>query len=98
MEKTTAVNPNLDLSHDRIASNELVMTHKLISGMLGVHREGVTLVAGKLQAAGLIQYQRGIIQVLDRKRLEEQVCECYPVVRPEFERLLGLGEFIHQIN
>ena len=77
------------LSLDRVSTNHLVMTHKLISDMLGVRRVGVTVAAGKLQRAGLIEYRRGSIKVLDRKGLEAQVCECYPVVRREFAQLLG---------
>jgi CRP-like cAMP-binding protein len=76
------------MSLDRLQSNELIMTHELIGNMLGVRREGVTEAAGKLQAAGVIQYSRGHIRVLDRPRLEHMVCECYGVVRKEFERLL----------
>ncbi|MFZ2404476.1 MAG: Crp/Fnr family transcriptional regulator [Methylobacter sp.] len=76
------------LSIDRLASNELTMTQELIANMLGVRREGVTEAAGKLQRAGLIDYSRGRITVLDRPGLEERVCECYQVVKTEFERLL----------
>ncbi|MDV6342615.1 Crp/Fnr family transcriptional regulator [Nitrosomonas sp. Is35] len=76
------------LSLDRLSTNELVMTQELIANMLGVRREGVTEAAGKLQQAGLIQYSRGHITVLDRQGLEERVCECYQVVKKEFERLL----------
>jgi CRP-like cAMP-binding protein len=76
------------LSLDRLASNELSMTQELIANMLGVRREGVTEAAGKLQNAGLIQYRRGRITVLDRKGLEARACECYHVVRAEFDRLL----------
>jgi CRP-like cAMP-binding protein len=76
------------LSLDRLPSNELKMTQELIANMLGVRREGVTEAAGKLQAAGLIHYQRGTIIVLDRPRLERRVCECYGVVKKEFDRLL----------
>lgn len=76
------------LSLDRAPGDELVMTHKLISAMLGVRRVGVTVAAGKLQDAGLIQYTRGTIKVLDRGGLEDLVCECYPVVRKEFSQLL----------
>jgi Mn-dependent DtxR family transcriptional regulator len=65
------------------------MTQGLIANMLGVRREGVTEAAGKLQAAGLIQYSRGKITVLDRARLEERVCECYAVVKLESDRLLA---------
>src|SRR6476659_8301098 len=76
------------LSLDRLAGNELVMTQELIANMLGVRREGVTEAAGKLQAEGLIKYSRGRITVLDRVRLEDRVCECYAVVKKEYDRLL----------
>jgi CRP-like cAMP-binding protein len=76
------------LSLDRLASNELSMTQELIANMLGVRREGVTEAAGKLQDAGLIRYHRGRITVLDRPRLEARSCECYQVVKMEFDRLL----------
>jgi len=76
------------LSMDRLPGNELHMTQELIANMLGVRREGVTEAAGKLQAAGLIHYSRGKITVLDRKRIEERACECYGVVKKEFDRLL----------
>ena len=76
------------LSLDRLASNELTMTQELIANMLGVRREGVTEAAGKLQDDGLIRYQRGRITVLDRQRLEARSCECYQVVKTEFDRLL----------
>jgi CRP-like cAMP-binding protein len=78
------------LSLDRLPSNELSMTQELIANMLGVRREGVTEAAGKLQAAGLIHYSRGKITVLDRARLETQVCECYAVVKREYDRLLPM--------
>ena len=73
---------------DRLASREVLMTQELIANMLGVRREGVTEAAGKLQAEGLIEYRRGRIRVLDRPRLEERVCECYAVVKREYDRLL----------
>jgi CRP-like cAMP-binding protein len=76
------------LSLDRLPSNELDMTQELIANMLGVRREGVTEAAGRLQSAGLIKYRRGHITVLDRPGLEARVCECYEVVRREFQRLL----------
>jgi CRP-like cAMP-binding protein len=76
------------LSMDRLPSNQLTMTQELIANMLGVRREGVTEAAGKLQSAGLIHYSRGHITVLDRPRLEARVCECYQVVKTEFDRLL----------
>ena len=76
------------LSLDRLEGSELVMTQELIANMLGVRREGVTECARKLQAAGLIKYSRGKIAVLDRPGLEQRTCECYAVVRREYERLL----------
>jgi CRP-like cAMP-binding protein len=76
------------LSLDRLATNELTMTQELIANMLGVRREGVTEAAGKLQALGLIRYSRGRITILDRAGLEAQVCECYAVVKMEYDRLL----------
>ncbi|MDR3446716.1 MULTISPECIES: Crp/Fnr family transcriptional regulator [unclassified Dyella] len=76
------------LSLDRLHSKELVMTQELIANMLGVRREGVTEAAGNLQQAGLIRYQRGHITVLDRAGLEKRTCECYAVVKKEYDRLL----------
>ncbi len=76
------------LSLDRLDSNELSMTQELIANMLGVRREGVTEAAGALQKNGLIRYSRGKITVLDRPRLEARCCECYQVVKTEFDRLL----------
>ena len=76
------------LSLDRLPANELVMTQELIANMLGVRREGVTEAAGRLQADGLIEYSRGRIRVLDREHLEARVCECYAVVKTEYDRLL----------
>lgn len=77
------------LSHDRVKADELIMTQELIADMLGVRREGVTVAAGRLQDSGAISYVRGHIKILDRKKLEETVCECYRVVKDEFDRLLG---------
>jgi Mn-dependent DtxR family transcriptional regulator len=76
------------LSLDRLHGNELVMTQELIANMLGVRREGVTEGALKLQRAGLIRYSRGHITVLDRAGLESRSCECYAVVKKEYDRLL----------
>ncbi len=76
------------LTLDRMPTNELIMTQELVASMLGVRREGVTEAAGKLQEAGLIRYRRGHITVVERSGLESQVCECYAVVRKEFDRLL----------
>jgi len=77
------------LSLDRLPSDELTMTQELIANMLGVRREGVTEAAGKLRAAGIIDYSRGHIKVKDRRKLEQHVCECYAVVKKEFDRLLS---------
>ena len=76
------------LSMDRLSGNELTMTQELIANMLGVRREGVTEGAVKLQRAGLIRYSRGHITMLDRKGLETRSCECYAVVKKEYDRLL----------
>ena len=74
---------------DRVSSRELVITQELIASMLGVRREGVTEAAGKLQRAGFISYRRGHIAVIDRSGLETHACECYGVVKKEFNRLLS---------
>jgi len=79
------------LSHDRLDSDKLVMTHDLISNMLGVRREGVTLAAQKLAKRKLITNKRGTMTVIDRQGLEAAVCECYKVVNDEYNRLLGRG-------
>lgn len=76
------------LSLDRLTSNELIMTQELIANMLGVRREGVTEAALKVQKAGFIKYSRGHITILDRKGLENRTCECYAVVKAEYDRLL----------
>ncbi len=76
------------LSLDRLQGNDLVMTQELIANMLGVRREGVTEAALKLQKVGLIRYARGHISVLDRAGLEQRTCECYAVVKKEYDRLL----------
>ena len=76
------------LSADRLATNELRMTQELIANMLGVRREGVTEAAGKLQEDGLIEYSRGRITIISRPKLEQRVCECYEVVKTEYDRLL----------
>src|ERR1044071_8137568 len=77
------------LSRDRLHTDELVMTQELIANMLGVRREGVTHAAGRLQENGLISYVRGRITILDRSGLEATVCECYRVVKDEYDRLLA---------
>ena len=76
------------LSLDRLHGTDLIMTQELISNMLGVRREGVTEAAMQLQAAGIIRYTRGKISVLDRPGLERRTCECYAVVKKEYDRLL----------
>lgn len=77
------------LSYDRLHSDKLVMTHNLIANMLGVRREGITVAARQLQQRGIISYVRGTITLLDRPGLEATVCECYRVVKREYDRLLG---------
>lgn len=79
------------LCHDRVKSDKLEMTQELIATMLGGRRESVTVAAGRLQDSGLIHYARGHITILDRKGLEDTVCECYGVVKQEYERLLGFS-------
>lgn len=74
---------------DRLPSTELTMTQELIASMIGVRREGITAAAGHLQQAQCIRYRRGHITVLDRQGLESRVCECYGVVKKEYDRLLG---------
>jgi hypothetical protein len=80
------------LTLDRTQSNNLILTQELAANMLGVRREGITEVAGKLQKCGYIQYRRGHITVLNRAGLEAHACECYGVVRAEFDRLLNHRE------
>jgi CRP-like cAMP-binding protein len=78
------------MSVDRLHQNKLVITQELIANLLGVRRESITEAAGKLQKEGVIEYSRGLIKVLDRPKLELKVCECYEVVKQEYERLLPL--------
>jgi CRP-like cAMP-binding protein len=75
--------------HDRIEGDEFNVTHEFLSELLSARRSGVTVIAGTLQRRGLISYQRGQITVLNRKGLEKAACECYGIVRGEFDRLLG---------
>ncbi len=77
------------LNHDRLQADTLIMTQELIANMLGVRREGVTIAARAIQDKKLISYVRGTITILDRKGLEANVCECYKVVKNEYDRLLG---------
>lgn len=78
------------LTLDRLPSNELILTQELVATTLGVRREGITEAAGKLQRAGIIRYRRGHIAVLDRSGLETHVCECYVIVKQEWDRLLNV--------
>jgi CRP-like cAMP-binding protein len=77
------------LCHDRVSSDELLLTQESIAMMLGGRRESVTVVAGQLQDLRLIHYSRGHIKILDRQGLERAACECYQVVKTEFDRLLS---------
>ena len=81
---------------DRIPSGNLVMTQELVASMLGVRREGVTEAAGNLQRAGVINYRRGHISVMQRAGLESRVCECYAVVKAEFHRLMSTPQVSDQ--
>ncbi len=77
------------LTHDRLPTDRIIMTQDLIANMLGVRREGITHAARRLQTVGYISYVRGDMTILDRKGLESSVCECYKVVRAEYDRLLA---------
>ncbi len=77
------------MTHDRMQSNEFLLTQEFLAMMLGVQRTGVTAAAGALQRAGLIRYKRGIVTILDRRGLKQRSCECYGVSKKEFDRLLG---------
>ncbi len=77
------------MTHDRAEGDEFYVTHEFLSQMLSARRSGVTVIAGTLQRAGLISYKRGQITILNRKGLEDAACECYGIVRREFDRLLG---------
>lgn len=78
------------ITHDRVQGHEFNLTQEFIAAMLGVHRPSVSLVAGVFQQAGIIKYARGKIQILDRTKLEEASCECYAMVRRQYQRLLGI--------
>ncbi len=77
------------MTHDRMQSDEFLLTQEFLAMMLGVQRTGVTAAAGALQRDGLIRYKRGNVSILDRRALERRTCECYSVSRKEFDRLLG---------
>ena len=83
------------LSLDRLATNSIVITHELMASLLGVRRESVTEAAGSLQRVGLIKYNRGQIEVLNRLKLEEKIFECYAIIKSEFDRLLN---YIPQVS
>jgi CRP-like cAMP-binding protein len=78
------------MAHDRSQGNDFPMTHEFLSMMLGVRRAGITVAAGALQKAGLIRYNRGRIEVIDRPCLESISCDCYGIVRRSQDHLLGL--------
>ncbi|MGH9149465.1 MAG: Crp/Fnr family transcriptional regulator [Acidimicrobiales bacterium] len=77
------------LTHDRVGSDEFPLTQEFLSQMLGVRRASVTVVAGILQRAGFIRFRRGRMEVIDREGLEDSSCECYAIIRAEFDRILG---------
>jgi CRP-like cAMP-binding protein len=79
------------MCHDRVDSDEFPMTHDYLSRMLGVRRASVSVTLGVLKAAAIIDYHQGMLTVLDRRTLEASSCECYGIVREEYERLLGVG-------
>jgi CRP-like cAMP-binding protein len=78
------------ICRDRVGRDDVPITHETMAMMLGVRRATVTEAAGALQRAGMIRYRRGLVSIVDRKRLETASCECYQVVRAEFDRLLGV--------
>jgi CRP-like cAMP-binding protein len=77
------------MSHDRMRREDFSLTQEYLAAMLGVHRPSISVAAGILQRAGIIDYKRGAIRVLDRESLEEASCECYGIVQKHFERFLG---------
>jgi DNA-binding transcriptional regulator YhcF (GntR family) len=77
------------MTHDRMHSNEFLLTQEFLAMMLGVERTGITAAASALQRAGLIRYRRGNVTILDRAGLERQSCECYGISKMEFDRLLS---------
>ena len=78
------------MTHDRMQSDEFLLTQEFLAMMLGVQRTGVSTAAGALQRAGLIRYRRGIVTILDRRGLKRLSCECYGISKKEFDRLLGV--------
>jgi CRP-like cAMP-binding protein len=85
------------MTHDRMQSDEFLLTQEFLAMMLGVQRTGVTAAAGALQRAGLIRYQRGNVTIIDRRGLIGRSCECYDVSKKEFDRLLG-GRAIREVR
>lgn len=77
------------MTHDRMQSDDFLLTQEFLAMMLGVQRTGVSVAAGALQRAGLIRYSRGVVTILDRRRLRQRACECYGLSKREFDRLLG---------
>jgi hypothetical protein len=77
------------MTHDRMESDEFLLTQEFLAMMLGVQRTGVSVAAGALQRAGFIRYRRGVVTILDRRGLQQGACECYGVSKREFDRLLG---------
>ena len=77
------------MTHDRMQSDDFLLTQEFLAMMLGVQRTGVSVAAGALQRAGLIRYSRGVVTILDRRGLRKRACECYGVSKREFDRLLG---------
>jgi CRP-like cAMP-binding protein len=77
------------MTHDRMQSDEFLLTQEFLAMMLGVQRTGVSEAAGALQRVGLIRYRRGVVTILDRRGLQQRACECYGVAKREFDRLLG---------
>jgi Mn-dependent DtxR family transcriptional regulator len=77
------------MTHDRVRASQFALTQEFLSEMLGVRRAGVSEAAIRLQEAGLIKYSRGVITILNRQGLEEVSCECYAVIKQEYDRLLG---------
>jgi CRP-like cAMP-binding protein len=77
------------MTHDRMQSDEFLLTQEFLAMMLGVQRTGVTVAAGALQRTGLIRYRRGNVTIIDRKGLKDRSCECYGISKTEFDRLLG---------
>lgn len=77
------------MTHDRIEGDQFYVTHELLAGLLGVRRAGITVILGQLQNAGCLTYSRGRLTIRHRRKLEKLACECYGVVRREFDRLLG---------